>query len=160
LVIVMFLGGLWHGAAWTFVAWGLLHGLYLVLERVLAFVFKGAGVFDTTPGRLLLGLLTFAAVCLGWVFFRAQDFGSAARLLHSMFGLTEAGAQLLSTRELIQVALVMSLTLLVHWKLRDRTIEEFASNKSPWVLGLGWAFMACAIILSRGISNVFIYFQF
>src|SRR5438034_2186386 len=81
LIIVMFLGGLWHGAAWTFVVWGVVHGLFLVIEHVLRSVVKDAAWTETFLAKLVLGLLTYAAVSFAWVFFRASDFSSANRLL-------------------------------------------------------------------------------
>src|SRR5204863_1734430 len=72
LVIVMFLGGLWHGAAWTFVVWGLLHGSYLVIERVLRVLFEHKDWANNLAVRVLAGTATYAAVCIAWVFFRAS----------------------------------------------------------------------------------------
>jgi len=160
LIIVMFVGGLWHGAAWTFVVWGLLHGLYLVLERVLRSVFENQAWVEQAGVQFLLSLLTYLAVCVAWVFFRAQDFASASLLLSSMFGLGEGGGLILSTRDILQVGLVTVLTLGAHWALRKRSLEQLVSGRPSWLLGGTWAVMACFIILSRGISNVFIYFQF
>jgi alginate O-acetyltransferase complex protein AlgI len=160
LVLVMFLGGLWHGAAWTFVVWGLLHGFYLVVERVLSASFGEQAWVAAPPVQFLLSLLTYVCVCVAWVFFRAQDFGSAALLLRSMFGQGAGGAELLPTRDILQVALVTVLTLGAHWALRNRSLEQLVSGRPTWLLGSSWAVMACFIILSRGISNVFIYFQF
>jgi len=80
LVIVMFIGGLWHGAAWTFVVWGLLHGVYLAIEHVLKSVFGKNPAVPGLPGsRFVFWLVTYAAVCFAWVFFRAPDFTEAAR---------------------------------------------------------------------------------
>ncbi len=159
LIIVMFLGGLWHGAAWTFVAWGILHGCYLVIERVLVGVFAGKIQASGRFAQVSLGLLTYLAVCVGWVFFRAKDFSTALRLLHSMAG-GSGGELILSTREILQVGVVTVLTIIFHWRLKNKTIEETASGLPGWVLGAAWAFMGGAIIITRGISNVFIYFQF
>ena len=78
LVIVMFLGGLWHGAAWTFVVWGLLHGFYLVIERVLRGSVGNKGGPIRSRSSFSLGLATYAAVCIAWVFFRASDFTVAS----------------------------------------------------------------------------------
>src|SRR2546426_8528750 len=64
LVIVMFLGGLWHGAAWTFVVWGLLHGSYLVIKRVIRGFFEDAAWANNVATRLLAGAATYAAVCV------------------------------------------------------------------------------------------------
>src|SRR6476619_3377853 len=74
LVIVMFLGGLWHGAAWTFVVWGLLHGSYLAIERLLKAFIKPAPWLENIGVKLLIGLTTYVAVLIAWVYFRASNF--------------------------------------------------------------------------------------
>ena len=157
LVIVMFLGGLWHGAAWTFVVWGLLHGSYLVVERVLRGLFEHKAWAGTLTTRLLGGIAT---VCVAWVFFRASDFTVAARMLGGMFGGHPHGDAILSTREMLQIALVTAGMILVHWSLRDSNIETAVMRLPHWITTASWAFMACAIILTQGNSNAFIYFQF
>src|SRR6059036_858828 len=86
LVIVMFLGGLWHGAAWTFVVWGLLHGSYLVIERVCRILFEDKAWANNLGTRILAGAATYLAVCIAWVFFRSSDFTIATRMLGGMFG--------------------------------------------------------------------------
>src|SRR6202008_365866 len=86
LVVVMFLGGLWHGAAWTFVVWGLLHGSYLVIERVVRVCCTGRRWANNPIGWAVAGIGTFTAVCVAWVFFRAPDFTVASRMLSGMFG--------------------------------------------------------------------------
>ena len=160
LVIVMFLGGLWHGAAWTFVVWGLLHGSYLVVERVLRGLFEHRHWANTLAARLLGGFATFAAVCVAWVFFRAPDFTVAARMLGGMFGGHPHGDAILTTREILQIAVVTGGMIFVHWSLRDSNIETAVMRAPPWIVTAVWAFMACAIILTQGNSNAFIYFQF
>src|SRR5690606_27810685 len=102
LMLVMFIGGLWHGAAWTFVVWGVIHGGCLVLERVLRSVFKNADWTNTLGVQVLLGLATYAAVCFAWVFFRATDFATASRLVQAMTGLLPSGDAILPTREILQ----------------------------------------------------------
>src|SRR6266850_1062884 len=160
LVVVMFLGGLWHGAAWTFVVWGFLHGSYLVVERVLRGLFEHKAWANALATRLLGGFATFAAVCVAWVFFRAPNFTVAARMLGGMFGGHPHGDAILSTREILQIALVTCGMILVHWSLRDTNIETAVMRAPPWIVTTAWAFMACAIILTQGNSNAFIYFQF
>ena len=113
LVIVMFLGGLWHGAAWTFVVWGLLHGSYLVIERVVRIFFEEKAWANSFGIRLLAGIATYAAVCIAWVFFRASDFTVAARMLRGMFGGHPHGDAILSTREMLQVGVVTLAMILV-----------------------------------------------
>src|SRR5436189_3697596 len=105
LVIVMLLARLWHGAAWTFVVWGLLHGSYLVIERIFRVWFEHKPWTSTLPVRVFVGFVTYAAVCIAWVFFRASDFMIASRMLGGMFGQHAHGDAILSTREMLQVAL-------------------------------------------------------
>jgi len=70
LMLTMLLGGLWHGASWTFVAWGALHGVYLVIERALGW----------RPGIWIV----FPATCFAWIFFRAQSFGDALDVIEGI----------------------------------------------------------------------------
>ena len=160
LMIVMFIGGLWHGAAWTFVVWGLLHGSYLALERLTKVIVGERRWTEHLAVKLLLGLGTYFAVCVAWVFFRAPDFTVAARMLSGMFGGHPDGDALLSTRELLQVGLVTVFMIAVHWSLRETTIEAAVNRMPVWVLTGIWTFMAAAILLTQGNSNAFIYFQF
>ena len=88
LFITMLLGGLWHGAGWTFVMWGALHGFYLMINHGWrAFKEKMGWGEGGKLARLSAGALTFLAVVVGWVFFRADSFSSAMTLLHGMAGL-------------------------------------------------------------------------
>ncbi|MED5596147.1 MBOAT family O-acyltransferase [Janthinobacterium sp. P210006] len=87
LMITMVLGGLWHGAGWNFIVWGALHGAYLVIHKgwsTAARRFHLAG--DTRVGKVLATLLTFAAVCVAWVFFRAPDMPVALTIIKGMAG--------------------------------------------------------------------------
>src|SRR6478609_8855581 len=156
LVIVMFLGGLWHGAAWTFVVWGLLHGSYLVIERVVRIFFEHKPWASTLPVRVLAWFATYAAVCIAWVFFRASDFTIASRMLSGMFGGHSHGDAILSTREILQVAIVTICVIAAHWTLRDSNIETAVTRLPRWIVTTTWALMACAIVLTQGNSNAFI----
>jgi alginate O-acetyltransferase complex protein AlgI len=160
LVIVMFLGGLWHGAAWTFVVWGLLHGSYLVIERLVRACCSGRAWVDNPVGWAAGGFATLIAVCVAWVFFRAPDFTVASRMLSGMFGGHGHGDAILATREILQVGLVVCGMISTHWLLRDSSIEIAVTRLPRWLVTAAWAFMACAIILTQGNSNAFIYFQF
>lgn len=89
IMITMLLGGLWHGAGWTFVAWGGLHGIYLMINHLYRGVASHLGFDVTRPGRaarILGATITFLAVVVGWVFFRADSFSSASTMLHAMAG--------------------------------------------------------------------------
>jgi len=97
LLLTMLLGGLWHGAAWTYVVWGGLHGLFLVGERLMKQAWGEFALWKSWPGRLMLGVLTYALVNVTWVFFRAHDFPNAWRVLGAMLGLGEHGKPVLTT---------------------------------------------------------------
>src|SRR3954468_1453890 len=160
LVIVIFLGGLWHGAAWTFVVWGLLHGSYLVIERVVRIFYEDAAWTNHFAVRFAVGAATYAAVCIAWVFFRASDFTIASRMLTGMFGGHAHGDAILSTREILQVGSVTAGVIAMHWAMRDNTFETAVMRMPPWTIAAIGSAMICAIIVAQGSSNAFIYFQF
>jgi len=90
LMATMLLGGLWHGAGWTFVIWGGLHGLYLVIHQAWSGArkrFAFSALEGTAVGRGLAWTVTFLAVVVGWVFFRAESLPAALRMLEGMAGL-------------------------------------------------------------------------
>ena len=91
LFATMVLGGLWHGAAWTFVIWGALHGLYLCCYHAWTALRTRLGLpaRETVLGRLVAQLATFLCVVVGWVFFRAESFLAAMRVLTGMAGLNQ-----------------------------------------------------------------------
>src|SRR3954463_16314123 len=160
LIIVMFIGGLWHGAAWTFVVWGLLHGSYLVIERMFRVCFEHKPWASTLPVRVFAGFVTYAAVCIAWVFFRASDFTIASRMLGGMFGQHPQGDAILSTRELLQIGCITAGLISMHWAMRDNTFETAVMRLPAWTIAAIGSAMICAIIVTQGSSNAFIYFQF
>lgn len=88
LMLTMLLGGLWHGAGWTFVVWGGLHGAYLVVNHGWETLRARLGFAGRSRAwRIAARALTFLAVLVGWVFFRAESFGAAFRILAGMAGL-------------------------------------------------------------------------
>jgi alginate O-acetyltransferase complex protein AlgI len=160
IMITMFLGGLWHGASWTFVVWGLLHGFYLVVEHLLRQNFPDVAWVKTGLGRFGLGILTFLLISLAWVFFRSSDFSTAWLLLGSLFDFGGNGAQLLLTREILQVVLVVGSLLATHWYLHEKRLEHAMQNLPAWWVVVIWSIMLCGLILTQGGGNAFIYFQF
>jgi D-alanyl-lipoteichoic acid acyltransferase DltB (MBOAT superfamily) len=89
LMVVMLLGGLWHGAGWTFVFWGGLHGAYLAINHAWKAWRRGHALADTPPTRLgqwAGRTVTFFVVITAWVFFRSANFATAGRMLDAMFG--------------------------------------------------------------------------
>jgi alginate O-acetyltransferase complex protein AlgI len=159
LFTTMLLGGLWHGASWTFVAWGALHGLYLVGERLLTSVVGAAAWTTATPTRLAAGLLTFALVCVAWVFFRAEGFEHALHIVQAMAGIA-AGPSVLPRWQGVLVACVIGPLLLAHATLRHQTLETLAGKAPAGLRILALALCLLAVFVSPGNDRAFIYFQF
>ncbi len=153
VMITMLLGGLWHGAAWTFVAWGALHGGAQVVERL-----GRAALGDRKGPPAWLGVLvTFHVVCLGWILFRAETFGLAMQML--------AGLGRMGTVDLLTPFVLVLIVggLAMHW-LPPRAVEGLAERlkaaPSP-TLGvlIGLAILLIEATRPEGVAP-FIYFQF
>jgi alginate O-acetyltransferase complex protein AlgI len=97
LMITMLLGGLWHGAAWTFVVWGAIHGIGLCVERAI-------GWRPTSTAGIWFGrILTFQIVCFAWVFFRADSFGRAWQILQRLFDAWGQPSPLVTTSVVVAI---------------------------------------------------------
>jgi alginate O-acetyltransferase complex protein AlgI len=162
LLITMALGGLWHGASWNFVAWGVLHGVLLIVHRSFRDFCQARerlrALLESAPGTALRIAFTFLAVSLTWVFFRATSFDTAlgvfGRLFHHRFGMP-APLPLTSFLTLLAIVVAGHVVGGSGWsrKLTDRL-------PGP-VLGLGYATgVTLALLLAPDASKVFIYFQF
>lgn len=156
LLITMTLGGLWHGAAWTFVLWGALHGLGLAVTRAWQ---RWRGERPATPLRRLLSTVgTFHFVCLGWVLFRAGDLGQVGALLR---GLARATPGTANVTPLVWACLGAGLaTQLVPVRALEPTARRLAALPA-----YAQAALLAAVILgcrALGTTEVapFIYFQF
>jgi len=184
LMVTMLLGGLWHGANWTFVVWGGLHGLYLWIERLVTerrkaapviVVAAAAGEGPAAPGGVLpkpaaakklpMGglpyvLLTFLLINITWVFFRATTFSGAGAMLSSMVGMVPDGKPLLATLDMWKVGVIVLGLLILHWRLRDWKLVDILYRLPWWVVGVLWGVMVILLIMSQESGNAFIYFQF
>ncbi len=160
LMLTMLIGGLWHGASWTFVVWGGLHGIYLAIERVLKIKFKNAEWLKKLSTQIILALTTYLLVCITWVFFRAQNFPQAFALIQSMFGFNPEGQSTLATVYIIEVIVVTISMLIIHWRMRNTSLEAVVQKTSWPVIGTIWGIMLVLIIISQGSGDAFIYFQF
>lgn len=157
LMLTMLLGGLWHGAAWTFVIWGALHGFYLVIERLL----KNKTNIRITPiNGIFLALLTYTCVNITWVFFRAREFETAKNMISSMFFMNGDGVKLLQNFDIIKVMVLISLLFICHYLMRNSSLKELSKKTPAWLLGMGWAVMLFLIAIAQGSGKQFIYFQF
>lgn len=172
LMVTMLLGGLWHGANWTFVVWGGLHGFYLWVEKFIRDKFSGrkahldpdVAVAGITTGNTSLAfiyaLFTFFLINVTWVFFRATTFAQAWTMLGSMFGMFQESEPALTTLAIIKVWVIISLMVVVHWWMRNTSVLQVAQKIPWWVLAIVWALMLMALALSQESSSSFIYFQF
>jgi len=160
LMLTMLLGGLWHGASWTFVVWGGLHGFYLAVERWIREKTGVAGDPAGTGNRLALALLTYFLVNITWVFFRAENFEVAARMLAGMFGFAGDAPAVLPTIYMIKSGVIVAGIVAVQWLMRKRELEDVVSRTPWWVTGLVCAAMLFAVIIAQGSGEAFIYFQF
>ena len=160
LMLTMLIGGLWHGAAWTFVIWGALHGAYLILERGAKHVFGHVTFWQKRFGRFVLGVMTFTAVTFAWSFFRATSFEQSKNIASSLFGFPVRGGVTGQAGEAITVAFVMGAIILTHMWLRNSTLEEKIQKIPGWLFGLILAAMMLAMYFNTGDERAFIYFQF
>jgi alginate O-acetyltransferase complex protein AlgI len=178
LMLTMLLGGLWHGASWTFVIWGGLHGLYLIANHGWQVV-KPERLLRCLPSGLRRGTaiaLTFAAVGLAWIFFRAADLGAAMRMLEGIIGLADptgtvplvAGDRLATLRYLAGAAIVFLLpnsqTLIEPERQRGAGEPSLPQVPLAWRGNLGWgvALGALAALSVATFSQVseFLYWRF
>lgn len=161
LFLTMLIGGFWHGASWTYVVWGALHGLMLVIERFLSQFIK---IPQNVVTRFFKVLLTFHFVAFCWIFFRAQTFELAGDVItnitHLSFSLDEWGAIFKGYQN---VFILVAIGFLIHFtpeRLANKVKHYFAV--SPLVVKaivMALAFWLVYATASSG-PQPFIYFQF
>ena len=160
LLIVWFLTGLWHGAAWNFVAWGLYYGVILIIEKYLL-----SPVLDRLPD-VVRHIYSIVLVVIGWVLFFSSSFGQAAAYIRVMFG---AGAHgfadresmyLLTSNLILWLILIFGSTPLVHFRyehmLRSKKWNTTIINSVVYAA----LFIVCIAYLVTETYNPFLYFRF
>jgi alginate O-acetyltransferase complex protein AlgI len=183
LMLTMLLGGLWHGAGWTFIFWGGLHGIYLGINH--AWRSKGGELrnilMQKSFYRYAAGSLCFISVLIAWVFFRAESFTGAWNLLQAMSQVTEIPATMpVALKNIAPAALpVLGLAIFVTWFLpnlqewmaRDHLVlsnRTITPARVPWSRTWWWGIAAALpaaaamyklIYMSNSVTE-FIYFQF
>lgn len=151
LLITMLLGGLWHGAGWTFVIWGGLHGIYLVINH-------SWRKNNIKLPAFFSWLLTFICVVIAWVFFRATDVDNAFLILKAMCGLTNhiGGVKILGNTS-NDIKIITILLLLTQWT----NTQELVAKKYPkilWIIIVSILLLISLLNLSK--TSEFLYFQF
>ncbi len=153
--------GFWHGAAWHFVAWGAMHGAFLVIERLLKESVGDWKIWDVRAVRWMLALLTFALFSWAVVYFRAPTLAVAWERTVAMFGFVAQNAATLAWNgdtKVFVVGLVMA--LVTQGWLKSRKGWDWLSV-TPWSWRVAaLSVMSLAIIFSPGKTKAFIYFQF
>jgi D-alanyl-lipoteichoic acid acyltransferase DltB (MBOAT superfamily) len=163
LFLTMLLGGLWHGASWTFVIWGSIHGVALVSERAVkkAWAARGAIGVPTVVVGVLQWVLTFSVVCLAWVFFRATDLSNAWDVLVQLFTGTQSPDAPTVLNPLVVIVIVVAIaSQFVPQRIPDR-VSQSISRLAPalQIVGFAVALMLIDALGPEGIAP-FIYFQF
>ena len=155
LLLTMLLGGLWHGAQWTFLIWGLYHGILLVVDRAIT---RPAWMETPTIKSIRIGL-TFFSVCVGWVFFRAQSLEDVGIILTRML-IPTAGTSLTTTAYLVGticLLLVLAEHLIAEWGDLHKLLRSVPRPALGALLGV--SILAIQLLIPEG-SKAFIYFQF
>jgi len=168
LMVTMLLGGLWHGAAWTFVVWGALHGLYLCINH--AWINYGPSIPAPLAGptRMAASLLTFLAVVIAWVFFRADSLSSAFFILSKM---ADPGHIVLGRDEIARALLVAfyaglawlapnTQAIMGYDHEKRRVGEKLEGVRTRPILFYGAAAVLAVGILGIQQNSEFIYFRF
>jgi len=157
LMLTMLLGGLWHGANWTFVVWGGIHGAGLAVERLLT---GESEIRDSSAfmARWLRRCLVFAIVCVAWIFFREPSFAGA---FHQLAGLFVWEWQPVYGVALQFLSVFVAALLLLDLGLESSRTEYLLADRSL-ALRVGIGVTACVLITLLGAnqSNAFIYFRF
>lgn len=158
LAVVMLLGGLWHGASWTFVMWGAYHGLWLCLER-----WRGdKGLYGGLPAWMRIGI-TFVLVLFSWVLFRSENFGDALGYLGAMFGFVKGGSEvnLLLPAQLYTLNGFFSMTVCAFWLLVPVRAQDWSDRITwPKAMAIAPTFAAALLLMTSQSFNPFLYFQF
>ena len=157
LALVMLLGGLWHGAAWQFVAWGAFHGSLLGVERAIG----KKSFYVGLPRPFRVGL-TFVLVLFSWVLFRAPTLTHALHYFGAMFGLRAASAAApLVYADIFSFYAIAMMALCVLFVSRRTHAFDFAARLTPWRAALVLAVFVLAIAaMFTQAFNPFLYFQF
>lgn len=162
LFLTMALGGLWHGASWTFVLWGCLHGSYNVIHRAFAAFCKPRprldAVLQSAPGTAARGLTTFLAVLAGWVVFRCTSLAVAGDVFHRLL-IPASGKP--SPLHGLSLYVLLGVLAAAHAIAASGLWRRWSERAPAPVLGTAYAVaLNFALLLAPDAGKTFIYFQF
>lgn len=165
VMITFLISGLWHGANWTFVIWGGIHGFYQVIENLL--LPKGKGKENRNFLKPLRIVITFCLVTIAWIFFRADSVEDAMYVVTAMwndFSVRNALANLSMTFTGILkiVPFLTALMIYDYISLKKDLLREMSKWKWPirWIIYIGIVLLMIVLKIHNGTSQQFIYFQF
>ncbi len=167
---VFMVSGLWHGANWTFVIWGSLHGAYLIVARLTSntrAAIRKALFVDRVPfiDKVVQGSVTFALVCFAWIFFRAANISTAATIITNGMDISrkQLGIYMLGkdTYNFILCFVFILLMESVHWLLRKKDLNQLMNEQHYLVRWIAYVIFVL-LIIDFGVfeDKQFIYFQF
>ena len=152
LFVTMLLGGLWHGAAWTFVIWGGLHGMYLAINHAWQ-------KLDIKLPHFISWAVTFLAVVIAWIFFRSQQLTTAFSILKSMFGLN--GVHILGKQLSHPLFMLFSIAVLICFTLSAPNTQQIAIARQPALkIAIPISLLLVIGILGWGIAIILFIFNF
>ncbi|BHH84745.1 alginate O-acetyltransferase [Desulforhopalus sp. 52FAK] len=169
LMVTFLLSGLWHGANWTFVVWGALHGMYIVLENITnSFQARIAGAVSprkkSFSNRLIQSAITMSMVCFAWIFFRANTISDASTIIGKMFLITpnDPGISVIGAPAFMRAIVLLIILLVVDMTERKFSVHTTAAElplmvRWPIYLVLFWSVIIAGVF---GVQQEFIYFQF
>ena len=152
LMIVMFLGGLWHGAAWSYAVWGSFHGLALAVERFLS---DKISIKENVVIKLLKGAMVLGFVTLAWLLFKLPDF---SHVIGYCKCLINSRAPYNDYKFIVLISVYSGFVVLYHLAYLIKSTPLFVPFKRVEYLFYGLMFFL--IIVNSGSSGAFIYFQF
>lgn len=158
ILIVFTVSGLWHGANWTFVVWGALHGLMLLLEKYFSILFKFEIKSKWSFFNMLLVLKTFVITSFIWIFFRAENFDKAKQIIKAL--LRNNHIKWSDVNLIMPILFTFILILFDLFLYNDRFDKRVYTLKSPYRWALYTILLFCLFALSGTQKFTFIYFQF
>ncbi|HQU44510.1 MAG TPA: MBOAT family protein [Pirellulales bacterium] len=162
LMLTMTLGGLWHGASWTFVIWGVIHGAVLIGHRYFREFCQARPKLNdallTPPGTAVRIAMTFLTVSLAWVFFRATTFGAAMTVLGRMFSVQQGLGPPMAKESLW---VLTSVVVAAHLFALSGLWKKWSVRMPAPMLGMSYALLlTITLVLAPDSGKAFIYFQF
>jgi D-alanyl-lipoteichoic acid acyltransferase DltB (MBOAT superfamily) len=166
LLFTMALSGLWHGAGWTFLAWGVIHGAYLAAFHVLRHAVPRTAAALASGGLHWLGwFITFAVTTIAWVYFRAPHVADANAIVANMFGITPGPVPAPISGFTIVLALLVLHRLEAWWianldAIAGRAGEQWLRLPGPVQALAAFPVLFVILAITKVVHGTFIYFQF